>query len=178
MSVQIKDAITAIPLFTGIKKDLEAFINTCEIYIDVIPNDKKDDLLKVIRSKIVGDALAKISPMTEAIAWNEIKTKLKNKFYKKVSLEYAQEDLYNVIQLQNETIEEYGNKVKNKLRSLNDTTNELVDSQEEKNILRKMNEKLAISKFEQNLKSDTIRILVSAKTKGTLDESITYALQK
>lgn len=178
MSIQIKDAITAIPLFTGIKKDLEGFINTCNIYMDLIPEDKKGDLFKVIRSKIVGEGLAKISPLTETNTWNEIKTKLKDKFYKKVSLEYAQEDLNNVLQLQKETIEEYGKKVKKKLRALNDTTNELVDSQEEKTLLRRMNEKLAISKFEQNLKNDTIRILVSAKTKNTLDESITYALQK
>lgn len=41
-----------------------------------------------------------------------------------------------------------------------------------------MNEKLAISKFEQNIRDQTIKVLVSAGGKSTLDDCITFAMQK
>lgn len=41
-----------------------------------------------------------------------------------------------------------------------------------------MNEKQAISKFEQNIRDHTVRVLVAAATKSSLDEAIAFAMQK
>lgn len=178
MSLELKDAVLAIPVFSGDKKELEAFINTCDIYHELISAENQPNLLKIIKSKITGEAFTKISPILTTETWVQIKKKLKDKHFKKVSFEFAQEDLNNVVQLQNESIEQYGYKVRKKLRALNEAIKNITETAEEKAILFKMNEKLAISKFEQNLRDQNIRILVSATTKTTLDETITYALQK
>lgn len=178
MAVTLTDAILAIPVFKGEKKELETFLNTCDVYMDIIPNEHKDNLLRIIKTKIVGDALAKIAPIEDLANWQAIKAKLKLKVYKKVSFEFAQEDLNNITQYKDETIEKYGNRIKEKLRNLNEAISDITTENAEKIILRKVNEKQAISKFQQNLRDNNIRILVSASSKENLDEAITYALQK
>lgn len=178
MPIEIKNIITNIPTFSGEKKELDSFINICDLYHELAPTEIRPSLILIIKTKIIGDALAKISPISTLTTWAQIKARLKEKIFKKVSLEYAQEDLNSVSQYKDEPIEKYGTRVKAKLRNLNDAIKNLTEEQAEITVLRKMNEKLAISKFEQNLHDNTVRILVSATQKESLDECITIALQK
>lgn len=57
-----KHIITSIPMFTGDKNLLDVFLNTCDVYMKLVDPTKKEDLLKVIKAKITGDALAKVAP--------------------------------------------------------------------------------------------------------------------
>ena len=83
-----------------------------------------------------------------------------------------------VFQKKDEPIEEYGNRVKEKLKKLNEASKLLTTSNDQVEIVRKMNEKHAISKFEQNIRDPTIKVLVSASGKLTLDDCINFAMQK
>lgn len=178
MNIEIKDVITAIPVFSGDKKELETFINTCDLYVELVPADDQTTLLRIIKTKITGEALAKISPTTALTTWPLIKAKLKEKIVKKVSIEFAREDLGNTIQTKDDTIEKYANKIRKKLKILNEASKELSVTDEENAILRKINEKHAICKFEQNIRDNTLRILVSAAAKETLDDCVMFAIQK
>lgn len=178
MEIEVKDIISAIPTYSGIKKELDSFINICDLYVELLEAEKQPQLLKIIKAKIIGDALFKITPITDINTWADLKKKLKTKIGKRVSLEFAQEDLNNVTQTKDESIEQFGNKVKTKLRDLNESIKEITENEAEMIILKKVNEKNAISKFEQNLRNNNIKILVSAAGKKSLDDSITYALQK
>lgn len=178
MAVELKDVISAIPVFSGEKKELETFVNTCDLYVELIDKEALDNLIKIIKTKITGEALAKISPITALTTWPEIKKKLKEKIQRRVTIEFAKEDLDNVIQKKEESIEQYGNKIRSKLRVLNEAIKDMTTNGDEIAILRKMNERHAISKFEQNIKENTLKILVSAAAKDSLDESIAFAIQK
>lgn len=178
MSIEIKDVITAIPIFSGNKKDLETFINTCDLYIELISEANRPNLIRVIKTKITGEALAKISPTSSLITWPAIRKKLKEKINRTVSVEFAREDLNNVKQLKDESIEAYSNRIRAKLRSLNEAIKETNESDIEMAVIRRINEKHAISKFEQNIRNNTLRILVSAAAKDSLDDCIMFALQK
>lgn len=170
MAVTLTDAILAIPVFKGEKKELETFVNTCDVYMDLMANENKPHLFRIIKTKITGEALSKISPISELADWPAIKAKLKLKVYKKVSFEFAQEDLNNITQNKEETIEQYGNRMKSTLRNLNESISDIADIGAEMSILRRVNEKQAISKFQQNLRNNNVRVLVSASSKETLDE--------
>lgn len=61
---------------------------------------------------------------------------------------------------------------------MNEASKELSENDQENAILRKINEKHAICKFEQNIRNNTLRILVSAAAKDTLDECVMFAVQK
>lgn len=178
MAVELKDAILAIPSFSGDKKDLDTFLNTCDLYVELIAAAHMPNLLRIIKSKITGEALSKIAPIADLTTWPLMKTRLKQRIIKKVSFEFAQEDINNLIQNKSETIDQYGTKAKAKLKTLNESLSEITENDQELTILRRVNEKLAISKFQQNLRDNDIRILVSAASKTSLDECISYALQK
>lgn len=178
MSIELKDIISAIPVFSGEKKELETFINTCDLYVELIDQKDLPNLLKIIKTKITSEALAKISPVSTLNSWQEIKKKLKEKIQRRVTIEFAKEDLDNVSQKREETIEQYGGRIRSKLRILNEAIKDMTSDENEIAILRKLNERQAVSKFEQNIRENTLKILVSAAAKGSLDESIAFAIQK
>lgn len=155
--MDIKDIVQAILMFTGEKKTLDGFINTGSIYMKLVAENKRADLLEIIKAKISGDALNKIQPMGELNTWDLLKKRLREKVGKHVSIEYAQEDLNSVFQKSDETIETYGERVRIKLRALNDAMRNETENEAERIVLRKINEKHAISKFEQNLKTQRLR---------------------
>lgn len=177
-TMEMKDIVTSIPMFYGDKKYLDSFINTCEVFLTLVAENQKENLLKVIKAKITGEALTKIQPISALITWNDIKTKLKNSIITKVSYEYALEDLNRVNQKSDESVEEFGKRVKTKLRRITETTSTPTTTEAEKKIMRTCMEKLAIGKFTQNLRSNNLRILASASGKTTLDECITFTLEK
>lgn len=178
MEVKPKDAILAIPVFSGDTKELETFINTCDLYNQLMADAQKPSLLLIIKAKIRGEALAKISPLETITTWAALKTKIRNVIKKPISYEFAQEDLCNAFQKKDESVEEYAKRFKNKLQKLNEASRTLAQTEPEKAILISANEKLAISKFEQNIRDNTVRILVSASAKKSLDEAIQIAMHK
>lgn len=178
MEVKPKDAILAIPVFGGDTKELETFLNTCDLYNQLMAEAQKPNLLLIIKAKIRGEALAKVSPMESLDTWALLKTKLRSVIRKPISYEFAQEDLCNAFQKKDESIEEYAKRFKNKLQKLNEASRALAQTEPEKAILISANEKLAISKFEQNIRDNTVRILVSASSKKSLDETIQIAMHK
>lgn len=95
-------------------------------------------------------------PLAELKTWKEIKTRLKEKIKTKVSFEYAQEDLNKVAQKTDETVEEYGDRVKTKLRVVFESMATTINTDAERKLMRLCTEKLAVSKFTQNLKSNNI----------------------
>lgn len=179
MQVEAKDVISGIPMFNGDVKHLDGFLNAAGLYTSLVDENQKAIVLKIIKAKITGDALSKAGPFTDEInTWALLKARLVEKIKKPVSLEYAQEDLNQVFQKKDESIEEYGSRVKNKLKKLNEASKTLSESNDQIKVLQKMNEKQAINKFEQNIRDPTIKVLVSAAGKSTLDECITFAMQK
>lgn len=179
MNVEAKDVIAGIPMFSGDVKLLDGFLNACELYYNLVEANQKETVLKIIKAKVTGEALFKAGPFPDEMnTWALLKKHLKEKIKKPVSFEYAQEDLSQIFQKKDESIEEYGNRLKQKLKKLNEASKTLTETAAEQKILQKTNEKQAISKFEQNLRDRTIKVLVSAASKSTLDECITFAMQK
>lgn len=178
MEITAKDAILAIPVFSGDTKELDTFIHTCDLYNQLIDADHRATLLLIIKAKVRGEALSKVAPLDAYNTWALLKNELKTKIKKPMSFEFAQEDLSKAFQKKDESVEDYAKRFRSKLHKLNETSRAMAANDAEKAILQMANEKLAISKFEQNIRDNTIRILVSASAKTTLDESIQIALHK
>lgn len=177
--VSIKDILAfKIPFFSGDQKELDGFINTCKMYNELTPEALKETLLNLVKAKITGDALSKIQPITafDNIA-NLLKT-LEETIRKPVSYEFANEDLNNIMQNREETIEAYGKRVREALHRLNKSSAKVSDNVQEQSVFRKAHEKLAISKFTQNLRYSQLRVAVAAANKATLEECIVYAMER
>lgn len=177
MQVEAKEVIAGIPAFSGDVKLLDGFLNAAELYYNLVEDHQKPTVLKIIKAKVTGEALAKAGPFEDEInTWALLKKRLIERIKKPVSLEYVQEDLNQVFQKKGESIEEYD--VKSKLKKLNEASKKLTESNDQVKVLRKVNEKQAINKFEQNIRDPTIKVLVSAAGKSTLDDCIAFAMQK
>lgn len=178
MQVEAKDVINGIPMLSD-AKHLDGFMNACDMYNELVDQAQRPTVLKIIKAKISGEALAKAGPFTaEMNTWALLKKQLKDKIKKPISFEYAQEDLNQSFQKVGESVEDYGNRMRLKLKKLNEASKSLTENQNEMQILHKTNERQAISKFEQNIRDPTIKVLVSAAGKLTLDDCITFAMQK
>lgn len=178
MNIEPKDVIMAIPVFSGDQKELDTFLNTCDLYNSLVPNEQKANLLLIIKAKIRGEALTKISPFDDCNTWDDLKKRIRERIRKPVTLEFAQEDLSKVSQGTGESMNDYGKRVRNKLLKLNEASRQIANTAAERAILQKANERLAISKFEQNIRDNTVRVLVSATKNESLDDAIQMALQK
>lgn len=177
-ALELKDIITEIPYFEGYQKDMDHFISVCSQFNDLLAEDQRTDYVKIVKTRFKGVALAKMQPLDTLNEWNDIKTRIIEKFKRPVTYEHAQEELNNIRQLRNETIEVYGNRIRLALQKLNSASENVTESVEGRRILRTTNEKYAIRKFEQNLLNDNLKIWVSTKNCTTVDSAISYAMQK
>lgn len=176
--IELKDVIQCIPVYSGKSEEFDAFINTCDMMNTIIAAANKPVLLSIIKAKITGEALAKIRPIGTLNTWAELKKRLKERLRRPLTFEYAQADLSNVAQKQNEPLEDFAKRVKEKFRKLNESSKTITEVDAEIAALRKANEKLAITKFQQNLRNDSVRVLVAAANKQTLDENVQFALER
>lgn len=151
-NLPLKDVISSIPVFSGKIEELEAFINTCSMLNKLV--EHKAHLLVAIKAKISGEALAKIRPLDTLNTWELLRKRLNERLRKPVTFEYAQADLSNIIQKPNESLEEFAKRTKEKFRILNEASKKITEVEGELTILRKANKKLAITKFQQNLRND------------------------
>lgn len=78
----------------------------------------------------------------------------------------------NVLQKPDESFEDFGKRVKEKFRILNESYKSISEVDAEVAVLFKANEKLAITIFQQNMRSDTVKVLVPAANKSSLDDNI------
>lgn len=175
----IKDLIGRIPTFNGQQRDLEHFINTCEmINTNLIKDDQRNSLVYFIKMNITDIALAKMQPLSTLNSWNEIKGRLEDKFKRPITSENAQNEIARIKQQYGEPIEIYGNKFRMALRRLNTASENDSNSEEGRKALRNSNEKFAINKFEQNILNSQLKLWVQVKSCDTLDKAITAAMEK
>lgn len=172
------DLINAIPQFDGKEKDLESFITTCDTYSKYISEDQKGLFLAIVSTKLRGEALAKLQPISDFRSWAELKKALEEKLTKPVSFEFAQERLISVKQTAEENVEKYAERMRKALEHLNSASRSLTLDTEGLRMLRRANEKLAIRKFEQNMFNRDMKIMLGAAKSETLEDAIALAMDK
>lgn len=177
-TLQLKDIISAIPVFEGYQRDLDYFISVCTTYNDLVEETQRPMFISIIKSKLKGIALAKMQPVSTLTTWAEVKSRLEEKFKRPNTYENAQLEISNITQARNETVETYGNRLRMALIRLNSAAEGLTNTQEGKKSLRDANEKIAVMRFEQNLLSNDLKMWVGTKYCTTLDAAITHAMQK
>ena len=83
LKMDLDKATALIPICTG-AKNVSEFINTCEIALKAVEKDNKPLLLKIINSKLSGNAL-EACKYRETDSWENIKSILKGAFEHKPS---------------------------------------------------------------------------------------------
>lgn len=175
-NISLSDLLNGIKHFDGEFDDLLQFISDCDLYYELAPNSQKTQVFSVIKSRISPAAREKIS-VNSFENWATLKEELKNKI-KKFGLSYdgMMAEMGLIRQNDNESIMDYGQRAKDILKKLHAASAAMCPDAAA--ALRTVNEKYAINKFEQNLLDKTLRIMVNAAPKGSLEESIIMAMEK
>lgn len=174
----IKDLVGAIPTYNGDEKQLETFINVCTKFHSLLKEDQRDQFVTIVQTKITGEALADLQPIDDLKTWREIKTKLEEKLRSPDTYEFAQEELSTIRQRKNESVEEYGKRIRKGLEKLNLASKSLTQEETALIPLRKANEIHAIRKFEQNMFNEKIKLMVGAADFKSLRDAIKFAMNK
>lgn len=172
-----RDAVMYLKEFSGNDLERASFIAQCDLYMRKVDPAIRDDLLELIKTKIVREAHAKIAPMDSHATWEDLKRKILS-LKKPVSMRAAKIKLKAVYQNTAESISDYGARVSKLLEEINDAAEA---SEETPAALRKMlqqNESLAIDMFVENILWEPLCLAVSGAKHATLGEAIDYAIQK
>lgn len=119
-----------------------------------------------------------LQPIDDLKSWDEIKAKLEEKLKSPDTYEFAQEELSTIRQRKNESMEEYGKRIRKGLEKLNLASKSLTQEDTALVPLRKANEIHAIRKFEQNMINEKIKLMVGAADFKSLRDAIKFAMNK
>lgn len=176
--IEIKSFLTGISQYKGDEKELEAFINNCDLYVELADATQQPTLLRIIKAKLSGEVLQKIGSVDTFTTWLTLKHALREGIKPLISFAGAQEAVATNKQLPTQNMRQYGAKMKILLEEMNNTQHIVNSVEAVKLALRAQNERQAITKFSQNILNPELQRLVSACNKPTLDETISYAAEK
>lgn len=174
MALTLSNILAGIPQFSEKSQgDIEHFIANADLIYGLCTQDQRNICLRVIRTRLVNaEKLGDIKQIT----WEEMKTKITDKYRVSIPYDTAQERLMNIKQKSKETLDAYAKRIHDLLEILNaSTTHSNVETQA---ACRKMNEQLAVRKFKQNIYDETIRLIALASDHSSLFDAVAHAQQK
>lgn len=176
MALNLNAIVSGIERFSSkSQEDIESFIASVELYNDLCDENEalKLTVLKTVRSRL--KTVTKLGNV-QTLSLLGIITRIREKFKLTMSFDAAQEKLLSIQQGLKESIDAFGERTKKLLDVMNSvSTNENVEVQ---NAQAKMNEKLAVRKFKQNLYDRNVRMMALAVTHDDLYDAISFATEK
>lgn len=176
MPFQIEVALKMIPEFDGAKVNLHRFMSCCDIVAQSCTTQQQHNtLLNVIKTKLSGSAydIVKYKAFEN---WEELKLILQNQYLEKRTLAQIQSELISIIQLPNESVQEFANRVERLTVDLTDAgiASEGADAAE---TIQNLNSKLALRSFVEGLRAP-FKLLIKASRFDSLPEAVTAACEE
>lgn len=171
MEFDLKTACSLLPVMDDSENVTKRLIDGIEMYSDMIGETDKDLLIKfILKSRLSENAklrmASKYSSVTELI--KDMRTHLLTK----KSFTAIQSRLQNISQGQR-SIEEYGSEIE---KLFTDLTISQADGDYNKyDILKPLNEKLAIRKFSEGIKGSKLSTIIAARNYSSLKDAIQAA---
>jgi hypothetical protein len=163
----LEGARKSIPSTDGVK-DLQKFFDLGDKYSARIPNQNIVDFQLLILAKLEGKAY-ELCRNLEEITWENVKRALENAFSEKKSISLLNIELANCFQKEDESIAEFGTRIKTIIRKLSKAYKE-----QDANIVFYDTDAPALSAFEDGLIDPNMRILVKSNC-VSLDDALKLA---
>lgn len=174
----IKDISEFIPKFKGELQHLESYIGTCSLLHEQLTTDNDKKMFCIIaRARLTEKAYDATKNVTDIDTWQKLQKALTDYLSTPMNAENALSQLIECRQSNREKIREYANRVQNLLQILN--TASCIGADETTAIfVRNNNEKTAIRIFKYGIYNTSLRTVVKAGNKSTLNENVEYALEQ
>lgn len=164
----LRTAAGLIPVMNGSESITKQIIDAIQLYDSLLDNDGKKLLTNYVLKTRLSES-AKIR-LKQSYTSNELLIDdLKNYFIAKKSVSALSLKLSNAKQ-QSKSIDEFGNSLEELLVGL--TLTQADGNEQHINILRPVNEKLAINSFANGLNNRDLRTIIKARNYSTLNDAI------
>lgn len=164
-------ATSLIPICSG-SKDVASFINACDIAWESVDKESAQILIKVINSKLTGNAL-EACKYRETNTWESIKSILKGAFEHQASARSLTVGLQFARMKDNENVQSYASRVEELYYNLCTAGTEKLDKEEAK-LYKKQLKNQALIIFINGLK-DHLKIIVKARDPKSLEMAMQIA---
>ncbi|XP_060857666.1 GATA zinc finger domain-containing protein 14-like [Metopolophium dirhodum] len=172
--MDLDKAVSMIPICTG-KKDVAEFINTCEIALNDIAEIDKQLLLKIITSKLAGNAL-EVTKYRTLDSWEAIKSILQGAFEHKISERALSIGLNTARMAEGESVAKFANRIEELYYKLCAASTVGLNKAEE-TVVKSQTKKQAMIIFMTGLPNH-LYIVLKARSPKSLEECIQMALDE
>lgn len=174
MALSLSDIMKGIPSFSSkTQEEINSFIANVDMIVSLAADNQMNSILTIVRTRLVNaHKLGNISTST----WAQIKLLIEQKYKTSMTFESAQERLMAIKQYPKESLDDYSNRVRKLLDSMNLATNN--ENETTQAACRTMNENLATRKFKQNIADEKIRLMAMSTKHSSLNEAIAHASEK
>lgn len=169
--------LAEVPNFSGKEMPLAQYIERIDEMLSMITDpDETIKFVKWIRVKLIGRAKGAVSA-ADATTWQAIKDALSAEMTQPVSTQSCLKQLSMLRQNEGETIESFGERVKQQLSVLNNSYGSTISAVALTHI-RTENAKIAQTVFEDGIRNTFLKMGVMNSNKTSLAESIHEAMDK
>ena len=169
--MDLDKAVSIIPICTG-KKDVSEFINACEIALNDTKETDKPLLIKIITSKLSGNAL-EVTRYRNLDSWAAIKSILQGAFEQKVSERALAIGLNTARMAEGESVSKFANRIEELYYKLCATSTANLDKNEAL-VVKNQTKKQAMLIFMTGLPHH-LYLVLKARDPKTLEEAIQMA---
>lgn len=171
MEFDIKVACSLIPAMDGVEETTQRMIDSIEMYGDMIDDKGRVLLITfVLKSRLSRNAKLRIANSYKTVG--DLVKDLRNNLLPKKSFTAIQTQLQNVKQ-GSKSIDEYGTEIEKLFTDL--TIAQAEDDPIAFEVLKPRNEKLALKKFSDGLRSSRLGTIITARNYSSLKDAIQAA---
>lgn len=166
-----------LPTYDGKSEDLERFICCGDILYKVCNEAAKLEFTEYLVIKLTGKAYDFYN-YSQNKKWEDFRESLKEKFGLKKSLSFVQAELTDLRQKRGESVQEFAEKIEEKLREMNKASQEIkLEDVPAAPYFALWHEKLALRVFQDGL-VEPLKLLIKARNYQTLVEAIKGATEE
>uniref|UniRef100_A0ABD2W796 CCHC-type domain-containing protein n=1 Tax=Trichogramma kaykai TaxID=54128 RepID=A0ABD2W796_9HYME len=172
--LRITEAIKLIPEFDGYNMNVNRFVEECTVAVELVnPLDHKHFFV-LIRSRLTGDARTRVQCNTTGTL-SDLLAELKSMFEPSDRLEQLQSELAHAYQKKGESVNEFGKRLANLVRSASDVIKTSFNDDVTQRNLIQATHKSAIKCYVNGLTENVHHRMVVNINLATLDEAIRAA---
>lgn len=176
MSLSLGEALNLIPSFDGtVPTDIYPFINACDIALESISIERRPALLKMITTKLRGNAYA-VTQHRNVNEWDSLKTLLEEEFCAQRTATHLQLELNSTRQQEGETVNNYSSRVQTLFHELCNAS-AMGKTEGEAKIIRNHIKSQTLAIYVEGLRQP-VKTIIKAGKPQTLEMAIKESLEE
>lgn len=168
---KVSEIVNIIPSYDGKEEQLKLYVKSAKLYYENVAAGEKPIVLNILLSKLSGKAVEAIGNVDEIDTLDILITRLNEKIPEALSYTLAHTQLQKIVQMQNESINDYAIRFEAGLEKLKRAASQTNGALE-------ITESIGKTLFIQNMNNKNLKIVAASSNASTAKEIIKYVKEK